>query len=348
MAEKILETALNSLSDAVFILDDKRHVLFVNIAGKNLFGKNFIGSNFIQIIRQPDCINAIDEVLAGSDKMQATITVEHPDKAIFRLIVADLGNDNEGGEKVLVSLSDITGLRDVQLMRSDFVANVSHELRSPLTALSGFIETIKGPASDDETARGRFLNLMESEARRMTRLIADLLSLSKVESNLRVRPDDEVDLTAILNSVKSSLAEQARNESKRVEIIIGEGVGPVRGSEDELFQVFQNLVENALKYGSANSIVTIRAQIQYNVSGIQAPSIAVEVQDRGEGIAKQHIGRLTERFYRVDTHRSRDKGGTGLGLAIAKHIINRHRGRLAISSKSGVGSTFTVYLPANR
>ncbi|MGR3547335.1 MAG: sensor histidine kinase, partial [Roseovarius sp.] len=226
----------------------------------------------------------------------------------------------------------------------DFVANVSHELRTPLTALMGFIETLQGPARHDQVAIDRFLGIMQSEAARMERLVRDLLSLSRVESEERVRPRDEVNLGQVIGSVLHALRPLARDRACDISFEAPEGM-VVRGNDDQLQQVFTNLVENAIKYGGKDNRITITLERTPRDATLRAPAIVARVRDQGPGIDPLHIPRLTERFYRVDTHRSREMGGTGLGLAIVKHIVNRHRGRLRISSTPGEGSEFSVILP---
>ncbi|MGI9464782.1 MAG: ATP-binding protein [Aestuariivirgaceae bacterium] len=342
-----LPAIINALSQAALVIDGNRRILLVNAAAEERFGTGLAGQDFVRALRHPDCLQAIDEVLRGAPKSKAVISVETPARATFDVTVASLGTDNPDGVRALVSIADISHVREAEQMRSDFVANVSHELRSPLTALSGFVETLKGAAKDDPAARTRFLDLMEHEAQRMIRLIADLLSLSKVEVNERLRPAGTANLSAIVERVTATLAEQANQERKTIRLIKPDDVVRVPGDDDELTQVFQNLIENAIKYGAADTDITITITPRDHVGGIRGPALAVEVRDEGDGIAPAHIPRLTERFYRVDDSRSRDKGGTGLGLAIVKHIVNRHRGRLQIKSEPGTGSSFTVVLPAN-
>jgi two-component system, OmpR family, phosphate regulon sensor histidine kinase PhoR len=222
-------------------------------------------------------------------------------------------------------------------MRADFVANASHELRTPLASLSGFIETIQGAAKNDEKAQAKFLGLMRSQADRMRRLIDDLLSLSRIEMNEHVRPSSEVDLAQVAHHVRDVLSGMAKDLDCELRVV-SEGTLTVLGNRDELVQVVQNLAENALKYASSGKLVEIECR--------RADGVAeLAVRDRGPGIAPEHIPRLTERFYRVSVQESRSRGGTGLGLAIVKHILNRHRGRLAITSEIGKGSSFTVRMP---
>jgi two-component system phosphate regulon sensor histidine kinase PhoR len=227
-------------------------------------------------------------------------------------------------------------------MRADFVANESHELRTPLAALSGFIETLKGSARDDAAARARFLNIMESQATRMARLIDDLLSLSRIELNAHLRPDNPVNLLSVVRQVVDALQTLAKDRGVEISISAPSTALIVPGDRDDLIRVFENLIENALKYGASGKRVEVSLS---RVGGAGQPVAVVAVRDYGPGIAAEHLPRLTERFYRVDVAGSRALGGTGLGLALVKHILNRHRGRLTIESRAGEGATFQVRLP---
>jgi two-component system phosphate regulon sensor histidine kinase PhoR len=242
----------------------------------------------------------------------------------------------------LVTLHDLTAVKRAEQMRVDFVANASHELRTPLSALLGFIETIQGPAADDPEAQTRFLAIMHEQAKRMGRLVEDLLSLSRIELNEHQAPTGQVGIAAVLRGVANSLELKAAERRMSLDLDIAADLPPVIGDADELTQVFQNLIENALKYGRAETPV----RIGVTASARLRPGIAVAIRDHGEGIARIHLPRLTERFYRIDTARSRQMGGTGLGLAIVKHIVNRHRGLLEIDSEIGEGSVFTIHLRA--
>jgi two-component system, OmpR family, phosphate regulon sensor histidine kinase PhoR len=228
-------------------------------------------------------------------------------------------------------------------MRADFVANAGHELKTPLASLVGFIETLLGAARDDAAARERFLGIMRGEAGRMTRLVDDLLSLSRIELNEHVAPTSRVALTPLIEQVADALELRAADRGMRLSLAVPEDLPDVQGDEDELAQVFQNLIDNAIKYGKPQTEITIAARVAEQRPAANS-LVRIAVTDRGDGIPSEHIPRLTERFYRVDTARSRELGGTGLGLAIVKHILKRHRGRLEISSTLGVGSTFTVVL----
>jgi len=233
-------------------------------------------------------------------------------------------------------------------MRADFVANVSHELRSPLSALSGFIETLQTSAQDDPAAQERFLTIMNGEAGRMARLIDDLLSLSRIEVNEHIRPTARVSLANIISGVVDSVHIKAEKKGMSLDVDLPRDMADVLGDEDELREVFQNLVDNAVKYGAPETVVHISACTLDAFIETGTPGVEITIADHGEGIDAEHLPRLTERFYRIDKGRSRSMGGTGLGLAIVKHIVNRHRGRLHVTSVLGEGSAFHVQLPISK
>jgi two-component system, OmpR family, phosphate regulon sensor histidine kinase PhoR len=247
---------------------------------------------------------------------------------------------------VLLTLRDLTPLRRVEEMRADFVANASHELRTPLASLSGFIETLQGSARNDATSRDRFLAIMKVQANRMARLIDDLLSLSRIEQKAHIHPDSTIDLVSIVRQVADGLSPLAREREMEVRIADAPHSLMVPGDRDEIIRVFENLIENALKYGASGKRVDLTFACEPATE--QARDAVVSVRDYGPGIEPEHLPRLTERFYRVDIGESRAQGGTGLGLALVKHILNRHRGRLAIESTPGAGATFAVRLPLLR
>jgi len=253
------------------------------------------------------------------------------------------------GTVALVALYDLTALKRSEQLRVDFVANASHELRTPLAVLLGCLDTLQGPAREDAAARERFVEEMRQQANRMSRLVGDLLSLSRIELDEHRRPDETVDLGEVVRRVVEFMRLRARTDGVRIEVEMAEAPMPVIADEEQLTQLFQNLIDNAVKYGGPHSTVTVSAQEV--AEGLPAEiaeagrAYAVAIRDEGEGIPEEDLPRLTERFYRVDKARSRELGGTGLGLAIVKHILNRHRGALAIRSTPGEGSVFTAYLP---
>ena len=317
----------------------------MNARAMRLFGADGTGRHHLTVLRNPELLERIEQALAeGRAGQTRYLHAREARDLVYRAVVSPVPVGSRDG--ALVAFEDITDLERAGQMRRDFVANVSHELKTPLTALLGFIETLRGAARDDPAARDRFLSIMEREAERMNRLVADLLSLSRVESSERQRPTERVRLDELLDSTVASLRQVA--DAAGVELRVTGEQGPamtVAGDADQLQQVFTNLVENGIKYGGAGGLVTIDLSLRAREAAFKGPAVQVTVSDRGEGFDPIHIPRLTERFYRVDAHRSREKGGTGLGLAIAKHIVNRHRGRIRIDSTPGQGAQFTVLLP---
>ena len=336
-----------ALPDPVILLDQAGQVLFCNAPARGLFASLREGSHISSAIRTPEFLDAVSAAPDRGRAVTVTYAERVPVGRRMAATVAPLTRGAEQGGKILVLLRDLTEVERINQMRADFIANASHELRTPLASLRGFIETLQGTAKQDTGARERFLPIMAEQASRMTRLIDALLSLSRVEMNAHVPPSDLVDLNDVINHAKDTLDPLAREMGFRFEVARFPRPAIVRGDRDELLQVLQNLVQNALKYGARGGQVRIEAKHIPSL-GRQAGRYAIAVIDTGPGIAPEHLPRLTERFYRVDVASSREKGGTGLGLAIVKHILNRHRGELAIASKPGKGSTFTVMLSEAR
>jgi two-component system phosphate regulon sensor histidine kinase PhoR len=329
----------------VLVGGDER-VVHANGPAVLLFGRALEGRHYVTALRAPAVLDCIEPVILGQQERAEgrLLALEGAREATWRVTVTPVPLSGRRG--VLVACEDLTAVHEAGQIRRDFVANVSHELRTPLTALLGFIETLRGAAKDDPAARDRFLGIMEREAGRMNRLVHDLLSLSRVEAEERMRPTDPVDLAAVLRSVVLSLRPLADEAGVVVSLNGAETERIVPGDADQLAQVFTNLVENAVKYSGRGRTVTVTLGEPQADPVLRGDAVTAVVADNGEGIESVHIPRLTERFYRVDSHRSRERGGTGLGLAIVKHIVNRHRGRLRIESRVGEGSAFTVVLPA--
>ncbi len=340
-----LEAVVAGLPDPVIALDRNGRVLTLNDHARSLAPALRQGEPVSLALRMPELIEAIGRAYASGEEQRVEYSERVPLDRWFETIVMPVKRlpSPRKPDLVLMTFHDLTPLRRVEEMRADFVANASHELRTPLAALSGFIETLQGSARDDAKARERFLAIMQEQARRMARLIDDLLSLSRIELNAHRRPDTPVDLVPIVRQVVDGLETLARDRGVTVDI---EAVRTltVPGDRDELVRVFENLVENALKYGAPGQRVDI---VLTQAASLEGESEAqVSVRDYGPGVAPEHLPRLTERFYRVDVRESRAQGGTGLGLALVKHILNRHRGRLSIASTVGAGATFTVHLPS--
>lgn len=340
------EAMVDAIPDPILLLDHHRRIVRTNAAARDLFGAPVVDRVVDTVLRDPNVLEAVDEVLSGRPSAAAQLAATGAIERLFDVRVARLVADHTEGVAVLLALYDVTAIRRAEQMRADFVANVSHELRTPLSTLLGFTETLRGPARDDPEARDRFLGIMHEQASRMSRLVRDLLSLSRIEETEHTPPTGEVRLGGIIGSVVDGLMLQARAKDIAVNTEIASDLPPVIGDADQLTQVFQNLVDNAIKYGRPHTKVRIVAQRAQKAGDTAASLVAVSIADEGEGIPREHLPRLTERFYRVDTGRSRQLGGTGLGLAIVKHIINRHRGTLKIDSEVGRGTTFTVYLAA--
>jgi two-component system phosphate regulon sensor histidine kinase PhoR len=339
-----LRAVVAGLPDPVIALDSEGRVIALNEHARALAPALRQGEPVSLALRMPELIEAIGRALARGEDQRVEFSERGPLDRWFQAIVMPVKRDPalSKPDLVLMTFHDLTPLRRVEEMRADFVANASHELRTPLAALSGFIETLQGSARDDAKARERFLAIMREQAHRMARLIDDLLSLSRIELNAHRRPDTPVDLVPIVRQVVDSLETLARDRGVAVNVEAANAL-TVLGDRDELVRIFENLVENALKYGAPGKRVDIK--LGAAMSAENEPEAQVSVRDYGPGIAPEHLPRLTERFYRVDVRESRAQGGTGLGLALVKHILNRHRGRLTIESAPGAGASFTIHLP---
>ena len=379
------DVIFDAIPDPVLLLDAERRITQGNAAAIALFGHPTIGRDITVALRNPEVLQAIDGAMAegGQRKLEFSIPGNVPQ--IFEARVTPFGHrmrhvvdaeiaDREGMANlyggsspkpldsyqpqrdpfgsIMLTLHDITAVRRSEQMRADFVANASHELRTPLASLLGFIETLQGPAQDDGDARGRFLGIMADQASRMAKLVEELLSLSRIETDEHRPPTERVAVPDVLERIVRGSELRAADRQMTIRLVGDLDLPPVSGDADQLTQVFQNLIDNAITYAYPETEITVRlthhdaaSSLAQKMTGSDAELIEVSVIDRGPGISREHLPRLTERFYRVDPARSRAAGGTGLGLAIVKHIINRHRGRFLVDSQVGEGSTFTVFLP---
>jgi two-component system phosphate regulon sensor histidine kinase PhoR len=329
---------IEAFPDATLLVDTRGSVLVANAPARRLLATADRGGPVSYFLRAPDVLDAIG--LAGkgvSGKVRY-----HERVPIDRWIeahIAPLPNaERDGRRAVLVVLRDLTKSEQLERMRADFVANASHELKTPLASLAGCVETLIGPARDDPAARARFLGIMQTQAKRMSHLISDLLSLSRIELDEHIRPETKADLGDVTAQVIDSLRPMATEEAVDIVLENPEPV-PIIGTREELARLVENLVENAIKYAAAGKRIAVSTTVE---SGGGERRAVLRVKDFGPGIAPEHLPRLTERFYRVDAGQSRARGGTGLGLAIVKHIVSRHRGTLAIESKPGDGTSVTV------
>jgi two-component system phosphate regulon sensor histidine kinase PhoR len=335
------DTIIELLPDPLLLLGPDRAVRRANAAARAAFG-----ADMAAVLRHPGLRGAIDRAFDRGSAQTAELYLAVPVAREVQATIIVLDPPPADGVTAIAVLSDRTRERAVERMRADFVANASHELRTPLASLIGFIDTLRGPAADDPPAQRRFLSIMAEQAQRMNRLIDDLLSLSRIELTEHQPPAEEVDLGALTATMAEAF--EPRVKARRVNLVldIEAGLPPIVGDHDQMAQVLQNLIDNAVKYGREAG--TVRVSVARAAAGGRwpaRPGLVLAVSDDGAGIARAHVPRLTERFYRVDKGRSRDAGGTGLGLAIVKHIVNRHRGQLAIDSEEGRGATFSVWLP---
>jgi two-component system phosphate regulon sensor histidine kinase PhoR len=345
--ERLWHMVVDAVPEPAVVLDSAGYVMHANRMAEDLFGARRRGGHVASMSRDPELIEAVDQALASGETASVELHERVPVERRLLATVAPLERSRSAaaGPALLISFRDLSEQDRLTRMRADFVANASHELRTPLASLRGFVETLQGAAKDDAPARERFLKVMSEQAERMTRLVDDLLSLSRVEMREHLPLAEHVDLDEAVAHVIQTLQPIAGQVGTAIEFRGLQDPAIVRGDRDEIVQVFQNLVQNAIKYGKPGGRIDVRVTREAAGGGRPARFIA-SVTDDGPGIAPQHLPRLTERFYRVSVAQSREKGGTGLGLAIVKHILNRHRGELTITSKVGEGSTFAVTLPA--
>ncbi|RAI40915.1 two-component sensor histidine kinase [Rhodoplanes roseus] len=346
-SDLVIDAAIAGLPDPVIVLERggvvrafNRHAIEVAPALATARPLSFA-------LRHPGVLDAVRRAAEESTTMRTEMAQRVPTERWWDTVIAPVrlppGPAQPAGERLLlVSFHDLTPLRRAEQMRADFIANASHELRTPLASLSGFIDTLQGPARADTAARERFLAIMRAQASRMARLIDDLLSLSRIELKVHVRPETPVDIVLLLRQVAEGLQPLAGERGVTIGFEPPAAPVTVAGDRDELVRAFENLIENALKYGASGGRIDLAVLRE---TGPRGDEIAVSVKDYGPGIAPEHLPRLTERFYRADVAESRAQGGTGLGLALVKHIVQRHRGRLGIDSTPGAGATFTIRLP---
>ncbi len=343
------EAIVERLPDPLIVLAADRSVRRANSAAQAAFG-----ADMSAVLRHPGLHGAIDRAFTtGTTQGTAQGTVQTAELSLpapvtreLHATVVPMDPPLADGGRAVVVLSDRSRERAVERMRADFAANASHELRTPLASLMGFIDTLRGPAADDPPAQQRFLGIMAEQAARMNRLIDDLLSLSRIELTEHQAPAGRVDLAELLVGLAAGFEPRLIQHRVTLDLAMTHGLPPVLGDIDQLAQVAQNLLDNAVKYGAEGGRVRLAAEPAAGPRWPARPGVVVTVADQGHGIPREHLPRLTERFYRVDTGRSRAVGGTGLGLAIVKHIVNRHRGQMAIESEVGVGTTVSVWLPA--
>jgi two-component system phosphate regulon sensor histidine kinase PhoR len=369
---RLLEAVFEALDDPIMIVsggeaDDiaGRRIVLANSAARDLLRIPREGGLLVSAMRDPGVLEAVDEALFGGVSQTTDYTAAGSRERHWKAWVRPLASDPGGRPTAILGLRDETDVRRMELMRVDFLANASHELRTPLASLSGFIETLKGHARDDMVARDRFLDIMATQANRMSRLVADLLSLSRIELNEHIPPSGRVDVARAASDVVDAISVLSQEKGVTVLLDTPPGEARITGDRDEIVQVIQNLTDNAIKYSPVGGMVelAIRRDLDAEAAGAArlpgatrlslltpdrdpgARYVAVAVRDHGPGMQREHLPRLTERFYRVEGQKSGDRPGTGLGLAIVKHIVNRHRGGLVVESIPGEGTVLVAYFP---
>ncbi len=339
--ENIVCTTSEALDDPVFILSPGGKLKYQNRAAVERFGPMAPQSHLSARLRSPEILDMVDRAIATKRQYAIEYVEKVPSERWYRVRIApmnEIAAMRGGSELYLLTFRDQSEARRIDKMRTDFIANASHELRTPLASLSGFIETLQGPARRDPKAQDEFLNIMQEQAGRMTRLLDDLLSLSRLEMKAHVEPTGDVELETLVRHVCDTLRPLADDLDVEIEVTAPDTPVHVSGDRDELIQVFENLIENACKYGQSGHRVVVTLHPPVAANG----AVEVSVRDFGPGIQREHVPRLTERFYRINVDASRSKKGTGLGLAIVKHILTRHRARLIVHSTPGDGSEFIV------
>ncbi len=336
----------DALADPCLILDRRGAMLHANAAALLQFPALELGRPVTLSLRNPQLVQAIDHVNRTGEVRTVELHETLPSETWDKVLVSPLrraGRDwlEDEDRQLVVTLQSLTELKRVDALRSDFIANASHELRTPLASLLGFIDTLLGPAAKDSVAREKFLGIMRGQAERMSKLIDDMLSLSRIEMHQHVRPKDSIDLAGLLREVRDGLMMQASAADVEIRMTLCDGTAMTTGDRGQLYEVFENLMDNAIKYGATGKYI----EVTLAPTDRQGLHHQVTVIDHGPGVGPEHVPRLTERFYRIDADTSRKKKGTGLGLAIVKHIVSRHRGQMTIRSKPGEGMRVDVFLP---
>ena len=368
----LLDSVFEAMDDPVLIIagaepDDiaGRRILLANRAARDLFRIQREGALLVSAMRDPNVLEAVDEALFGEVARLIDYQASGAQTRHWKASVRPLPSPQDGTRLAVLALRDETDVRRMEMMRVDFLANASHELRTPLASLSGFIETLKGHAKDDPKARDKFLDIMAAQAERMGRLVADLLSLSRIELNEHIPPAGRVHLLRAASDVVDAVS--LLSQERGVTLLLDGEANEARitGDRDEIVQVIQNLVDNAIKYSDAGATVELTLKSGLDVDQAAAARlpngtrmslvtpdrevgvryVLLTVRDYGPGMAREYLPRLTERFFRVEGQKSGERPGTGLGLAIVKHIVNRHRGGMTVESAPGEGTIFAVYFP---
>jgi len=352
-AQTISDTAvLDSLPDPIIMIDRSGNILGANLSARNLFGKNITEQNVENVFKSNNFINAVNRILNKESQSENLIFyLDRPEQQKLYAHIKQLPWLSKGKAVAVISVYDMTKSITIEKMQSDFVANASHELRTPLSVISGFIETLRSSAKDDAQARENFLKIMADQAEYMSSLIENLLSLSKIEMKQDQKPEEHVDILDLTEDVAQALSLKAQEKGMQIKVVTEDDIPEIVADQAQIKQILQNLLDNAVKYGLANTEVVLRLQscdaipFSKTFKTASGPAVAIAVNNKGPKISPENLARLTERFYRMQEHKDLNIKGTGLGLAIAKQIIIRHQGNLTVTSNGYNGTTFTIYLP---
>jgi two-component system, OmpR family, phosphate regulon sensor histidine kinase PhoR len=330
-----LQAILTSMDSGVIAIDINYRIIMINPYARKIFGinENIIGNNLMDSIRNFE----LEDIFKEEKKEHREIKIIWPRERNLRIKTADIINDSNNKIGTVAVVQDITDIKRLENMRSEFVANVSHELKTPLTSIKGFSETLK--YVDDDENKNKFLNIINDEADRLTRLIDDILTLSHIE-NYKNFERERINIKEVIENVCYLMKDTAKKKNIEIKSYASDVLN-ICGNKDRFKQMLLNLVDNAVKYSNEGGLVEVGNKLE-------GKNHIIWVKDNGVGISKEHQERLFERFYRVDKARSRRQGGTGLGLAIVKHIVMEFNGTIKIDSKVGMGSKFTVFIPVSK
>lgn len=351
--QTISDTAvLDSLPDPIIVIDKIGNILGANLSARTSFGDKITEKNVDEIFKSHNFIHAVSKVLKKESVSENLVFyVEKPIDQKLYAHIKQLPWISKGKAVAVIAIYDLTKSLKIEKMQSDFVANASHELRTPLSVISGFVETLRTTAKDDPETGEHFLKIIAAQAEYMSGLIENLLSLSRIELNQDNPPTEKVDVVKVANDVIDFMSIQAKENNMEIVLLAGNNISDIKGEENQIKQVIQNLLGNAIKYGLAGSQITLKLENSDNIPASKTmevescQSVKISINNKGPKIEADKLARLTERFYRLQQHKDQNIKGTGLGLSTVKHIIIRHKGNFTIKSSSAKGTTFSFYIP---
>ena len=335
------QKVLDQIPDQIIIINREKNIIFANKSSLERFGKNIEQNHIAEVIRRPEFLEEIDNVLQNNISTIVKTEIKKPTFQVYESYIFPSPQFFLGKEQsVFILMRDLTDIFKIQQLKSDFVANVSHELRTPLQTIKLGLETISsGHAKNDEKEKNNFLSLMHKESIRMEHLIKDLLMLSKIEQQEHIKPSSKINLQEVLDYVQKFYQEQLKKKNITVQVNLDQNNLNIVGDKDKLIEVFANLISNSIKYSDPDKNIYI------NSTQKSGDRVEIKIKDEGIGIPQELLPRISERFFRVDSEKTRKVNGTGLGLAIVKHIIKQHRGEFVIQSSEGMGTEIKISLP---